>query len=359
MEIFDADVHIHESDADLAPYFERPWRNVLEEGGLVREGARNVRGERLTDYPGYSPLTPYDPILSELPTELPHRVTAPDVLRTDLDARGVDAALIFTGRLLRAAQSNDDNYVGVLMRAYNRLLAERWVAPEHGIYAAIMAANQLPEEAAEEIERYAATPGFVAVYLPTAGNYPLWGDAAYEPIFAAASAAGLPVVLQGALTIHTVFPYQLHHLPTALAKQVLSQPFGAMANLVSIVTGGLLARYPDLKVVVNDAGVAWLPAVVERLDHFYPYLKDEVPYLDEPPSAYVRRQVYLTTHPLGDAAAFTTAVLNAVGQDHVLFGSDWPHFDADAPSKVETLPIPDETKAKILGENSRALFRQT
>jgi predicted TIM-barrel fold metal-dependent hydrolase len=342
---------------DLAPYFEQPWRRVLEEGGLTREGARNVKGERLLDYPGYSPLTPYDPILGELPAEEPHRITVPDGLRADLAARGVGGALLFTGRLLRAATSNDEPYVAQLMRAYNRMLAERWVDPASGSFAAIMAANQVPEEAAEEIARYAGVPGFAAVYLPTAGNYPLWGDRSYEPIFAAAEGAGLPVVLQGALTIHTVFPYELHHLPTALAKQALSQPFGALANLTSLIATGALARHPDLKLVVNDAGLAWLPLLSERLDHFYPYLKEEVPELTEKPSAYLRRQVYVTTHPLGDDPTFARACLDAIGEDHVLFGSDWPHFDADAPSRIEALPISEEAKRKILGENAGSLFR--
>jgi uncharacterized protein len=359
IDVFDADVHIHELDADLAPYFELPWRRVLEEGGLVREGARNVVGERLMDYPGYSPFTPYDPILGELPSEEPARLTSPDLLRTNLDQRDVGAALVFTGRLLRAATSTDEAYVAMLQRAYNRMLAERWIDPRRGIYGAIMAANQVPEEAAREIERYARVSGFAAVYLPTAGNYPLWGDRTYEPIFTAAAAAGLPVVLQGALTIYTVFPYQLHHLPTALAKQALSQPFGALANLVNLLTSGVLARHPALKVVFNDVGIGWLPFAMARLDHFYGYLKDEVPDLDLQPSEYVRRQVYLTTHPLTEAAdpAFLRACLDALGADHVLFGSDAPHFDADSPSKVLDLALPDDVKRKILGANARGLFR--
>ena len=57
-----------------------------------------------------------------------------------------------------------------------------------------MAANQVPEDAAREIETYANVPGFAAVYLPLAGNYPLWGDRMYEPIFVAAESADLPVV---------------------------------------------------------------------------------------------------------------------------------------------------------------------
>jgi uncharacterized protein len=271
--------------------------------------------------------------------------------------RNVSSGLVFPGRLLRAAQSTDELYVANLMRAYNRYLKEQWVDPKRGIFGAIMAANQVPDEAVSEIQRYAGVPGFVAVYLPTAGNYPLWGDRMYWPIFAAAEEAGLPVVLQGALTIHTVFPYQLHHLPTALAKQTLSQPMGAIANLVSLVTTGVLARFPRLRIVVNDVGIGWLPYVVDRLDHFYPHLRDDVPELTRRPSEYIREQLYLTTHPLeGDASLFEVS-LGFLGSDHVLFGSDWPHFDADSPEQVEALPLTADLKRRILADNARQLFR--
>lgn len=356
--IVDVDVHIHELDSDLAPYFEMPWRRVLEEGGLSRQGARSIKGERFLDYPGYSPLSALDPILGELPGE-PHRVTAPEILRADLDERGVDAAVIYTGRLLRAATSHDHNYMTMLGRAYNRFLAERWIDSARGLYGAIMAVNQSAEDAAEEIEKYAKNDGFVAVYLPTAGNYPLWGDRSYDPIFAAAQEADLPVVLQGAFTIHAVFPYEFHHLPTALAKQTLSQAFGALANLVNMVTTGVLTRFPRLKIVFQDGGISWLPLAMARLDHYYEFLMEEVPFLESRPSEYVRRQVYLTTHPLEgkENPAFLTACLDAIGLDHLLYGSDWPHFDATAPGEILDLPISDDAKRGILGGNARQVFR--
>lgn len=354
--VFDADIHLHELDADLAPYFELPWRRVLEESGLVREGPRAVRGERLFDVPGYSPLTPYDPIRGDYPEAEPHRITTPEILLADLAARKIAAGLLFPGRLLRAAQTNDELYVGNLMCAYNQYLAEQWVDPSRGIHGAIMAANQIPEDAALEIRRYAGRPGFVAVYLPLMGNYPLWGDRMYRPIFAAAEEVGLPVVLQGALTIHPVFPYQLHHVPTALAKQTLSQSMGATANLVSLITAGVLARYSRLRIVINDVGIAWLPYLADRLDHFYPHLRDDVPELTRRPSEYIREQVYLTTHPVeSDPRLFETA-LTYLGADHVLFGSDWPHFDADGVERIQSLPISAEVKGGILAGNARKLF---
>lgn len=356
--VIDADVHIHELDSDLAPYFAMPWRRAIEEGGMARQGARSVKGERFLDYPGYSPLTIYDPILSDLPGE-PHQITSPEILRNDMDQRGIDAAVIYTGRLLQAATSKDYNYIVALTQAYNRCLAERWLDPSRGIYGAIMVANQAPVEAADEITKYAKAPGFVAVYLPSAGNYPLWGDRSYDPIFAAAQEADLPVVLQGALTVHTVFPYELHHLPTALAKQTLSQAFGALANLVNMVATGTFSRFPRLKVVFNDAGIAWLPLALGRLDHYYPFLRDETPSLKDRPSAYIRRQVYLATHPIDcpNNPAFLATCLEAIGLDHLIFGSDWPHFDATEAQRILDLPLQDEAKYGILSGNAMRLFR--
>lgn len=355
--IIDADVHIHEPDADLAPYLEMPWRRALE-AGPTSQSQRNARGERIFDTPGYYPLTPYDPMLGDFPEEEPHRVTSPDLLRSDLDGRGIDAAIVFTGRLLNAASTNDLAYAEALARSYNRYVAERWVAPARGIYAAIMAANQASIDAAREIERYAALDGFAAVYLPMAGNYPLWGDRSHDPIFAAAQEAGLPVVLQGATTVATVFPYQLHHLQSALAKQALSQPFGALANLTNMVATGVFARFPRLRVVVNDAGVGWLPLLLDRLDHFHPYLREEAPSLDPRPSDHLRGRVFVTTHPVrGADPTVLAACIQALGIPNVLFGSDWPHFDADSPDDVRALPLSDDATRQILGANALALFR--
>ena len=356
--IFDADVHIHEDYRDLAPYFEMPWRRALEGESPDRTG-RDAAGERFLDAPGYSPLTPYDPILGDLPETEPHRVTSAEVLRADLDQRGVAAGLIYTGRLSHAAVSNDHLYVAALGRAYNRYLAERWLNPSQGIYGAIMAANQVPEEAAREIETYARVPGFAAVYLPNAGTYPLWGDASYRPIFAAAQEADLPVVLHGAVTVYTVFPYQFHHVPTALAKQTLSQSFAAQANLVSLLTTGVLADFPRLRLVIDDAGISWLPHVMGRLDHFYPYLREEVPHLAGSPSEAVRRQFSVTTHPLDAPGGprFLAALLEMIGTEQVVYGSDWPHFDATPVEAVDAIPLSDAAKRDILGENARRIFR--
>lgn len=349
--IVDCDVHIHEYPPDLAPFIEMPWRRVLETTKV---------NERWLDVPGYSPLTALDPLLGDFPGPPPHLVTSAEILREDLNQRGIAAALIFTGQWLGIAGTQDEPYATAVMQAHNRYLQERWIDPARGLYAPVMAVPQNPGAAAAEIERYADQPGFAAVWLPVGNMWPLWGHRQYDPIMAAAEAAGLPVVLHGHTVIGSLFPFQLSNYDTALAKEALAQPLAAITTLVNIVTTGVLARYPQLKVIYPEAGIGWLPFITWRLDQRYHDLRAEVPFLTERPSDYIRRSVYVTTHKLEqpDDPASLTAMIQAIGgADRVLFASDWPHYDADAPAGLDRLHLTDADRQRILSENARGLLK--
>jgi len=349
--IFDCDVHIHEHPPDLAPYIEQPWRRVLETMTV---------NERWLDVPGYSPLTALDPLLGDFPGPPPHHITSAGGLRADLDARGVSAALIFTDYWIGIAGTQDEPYATAVMQAYNRYLRERWVDPARGIYAPVMAVPQNPAAAAAEIERYADVPGFAAVWLPAGSMWPIWGDRLYDPIMAAAEAAGLPCVLMHGTVVGNLFPYQLNNYDTALAKQALAQPLGAITTLVNLVTTGVFARFPRLKVVFTEAGVGWVAPVLWWLDRHYDDLRTEVPFLTERPSAYIRRHVYLTTHRLeqpDDPAALLASVEAAGGLGRLLYASNFPHYNADTPAALDRLPLAPADRRRILHDNARAVFK--
>jgi uncharacterized protein len=351
--IVDAEVHIHENPAELAEHAEGLLRRAME---------APPPKERWLDTPGLSPLTAYDPPLGFDPLHEPHVVRNVQQLRDDLDELGIDAAVVFTGRLLDQAAVHRPGEPLEIARTYNRYLQARWLDPSLGVYGAIMTAAQDPNGSAQEIEQYADVPGFAAVYLPMACVYPLWGHRQYDPIFAAAQAAGLPVVLHGFTQVYPVFPHQLEQFDTALAKQTLSKPFSAMANLTSMVTTGVFARFPDLKVVFAECGISWLPFLMWRLDHQYQWLRHELPFYSEKPSWYLRHQVYGTTHGLegaDDAQTLAALIASIGGPDRLLFATDWPHYDADRVERIADLPLPEGWGERILGTNSQQVFKLT
>ena len=351
--IIDVDIHIHEEPADLAQFADGTLRRTLE---------LQPNSERWLDTPGYSPLTVSDLPLGEDPSREIHVIRTANQLRADLDQRGVDAAVIFTGRLLGVATRQEPTYPVSIMRAYNQYLCERWLDPARGIYGAIMVAPQDPATSAREIERYADVPGFAAIHLPMGAVYPLWGHRQYDPIYAAAEVARLPVVLHGYTLVHSLFPYQLDQFDTALAKQILAKPFGMMANFASIMTTGIPVRFPNLKIVFTECGFAWLPFMLWRLDRQYQWLRHEVPFYPSKPSEYARRQIYATTHSFGepcDSQALVELIARICWQDNLLFATDWPHYDADRPESILDLSLPQGWKRKILGDNARAVFKMS
>jgi len=197
----------------------------------------------------------------------------------------------------------------------------------------------------------------VAVYLPTSAVYPLWGHRKYDPIYAAAEAAGLPVMLHSVSAVFPAFPFNLEQFDTALARHTISHTFAMMANMISMVTTGVPVRFPRLKIAFTEAGISWVPFMMWRLDKEYNEMRREVPFLEDRPSRYVR-QMYFATQPVEEPEnpRHLTATIDVIGDDHILFASDWPHHDFDHPRQVFDLPLPLETKRRIMGENALRLF---
>jgi len=345
--VVDADVHAHETPAALAPYCDMPWRRSLEQ--LATTPARYL------DIPGFAPALKLDP---PFPGGFNLRtVTSAAQMVRELQELSIDVGILFPDNLLCMAILPNEAYAAALARAYNRWLVDEWLH-EPALFGALIAANQDPADAAREIERYAANPKVVAVYLPTSAVYPLWGHRKYDPIFAAAEAAGLPVMLHSVSAVAPVFPFNLEQFDTALARHTISHCFAMMANMIDMVTTGVPVRFPKLKIAFTEAGVSWVPFMMWRLDKEYNESRREVPFLEDRPSTYIRR-MFFATQPVEEPAngKELVAMLQIFdGEDQVLFASDWPHHDFDHPRQVFDLPLSPGAKRKIMGENALRLF---
>ena len=350
--IVDADVHLHESPGEMANYIDMPWRKSLE----VIE---NIP-ERYLDLPGFSPglssgyTAPFPS--GRVYNRMVHSAAQ---MRDELSELFIDIAVLFPDHLLKMAVLPQADYAAALARAYNAWLIDKWCSQEKGILGCLVAAPQDPENAAKEIERYAKEPGIVGVYLPTAGVDPLWGHRSYDPIYAAAQDADLPVLLHTVTLVHPVFPCQLHQFDTDLARHTLSHPFSMMANLVSIVTTGVPVRFPKLRIAFTEAGVSWVPFIMNRLDKEYIERRREVPFLENRPSHYIKK-FYFATQPVEEPENLEDLVILTKlygGEETTMFASDWPHHDFDHPRKVYQIPFSSEVRRKVFGENALRFFK--
>jgi predicted TIM-barrel fold metal-dependent hydrolase len=342
--IVDVDVHLHETPAALAPYCDKPWRRALENQG---------------DSPAAYMAPPYTPLDAPFPDDLPYRkCLTRQEMREGLDMLGVDVGILFPDNLLRLAMLPDPGYATALARAYNAWMVDQWCSQDSTLKGALMTAPQDPAATAGEIEKYAGVHGVVALYLPCAGLDPLYGNRVYDPMYAAAEAAGLPVLLHSVECVFPVFPFQLQGYETSLARHAFSHPLAMMANMLSMINTGVMVRFPRLKIAFLEGGVSWVPFMMYRLDKEFTERRRELPFLDERPSAYIKR-FYYATQPIEepDSMRDLVTVINLFGgEDTVMYASDWPHHDFDHPSKVLQAPFSAEAKRKIMGENATRFF---
>ena len=351
MLVVDVDVHIHESPAALAPYIEMPWRKTLEHLATVPA--------RYLDIPGFAPNISLWPSFPQSGGDRRNTVTSAVQMRQDLDELGVDIGVLFPDHLLSHAALKQEDYAVALARAYNRWLVEEWLTQDNGLKGAIIAPHHNPVAAADEIRRYAAHPHVAAVYLPTCCVDPLYGNRRYDPVFAAAQEAGLPVMLHSVTVVYPVFPFNLNGFETMFATHLLAHPLALIANLVSMMETGVPERFPELKIAFAEGGVGWVPWIMLRMDKEYAERRREVPVLKDRPSSYVRR-MFFATQPIEEPehlADMATLLTLFGGEDSVVFASDWPHHDFDHPSKVLQIPLSDETRRKIMGQNAMRLLR--
>jgi predicted TIM-barrel fold metal-dependent hydrolase len=346
--IVDVDVHLHEQPKLMAKYCDMPWRKSLE---IMEE-----EPGRYNDIPGFSTGPRLDPPFPG--GAAARKVFTAQQMREELDAIGVDTGILFPDLLLGHAMLPNKEYASAVARAYNAWLFDCWLRENIGLRGALLAASQDPVDAARQIEKYGKERNIVCVYLPCAGVHPLYGDSWYDPMYAAAEAAGLPVVLHSVGVVHPVFPFNLHEFDSAIARHTLVHPFSMIANMVSMITTGVPVRFPRLRIAFEEAGVSWVPFIMWRLDKEYSEQRRSIPYLEDRPSTYIRK-FHFATQPVeepensGDLVALMRTF---GGEDNVMFASDWPHHDFDHPSKVLQLPLPPESKKKIMGENAARFF---
>ncbi len=348
MIVVDADVHVNDTPAELAPFCEMPWRRSLE---LIAEGPT-----KYLDIAGFAPKLGLDP---PIPGQHAARsVHTPAQMRADLSGLGVDIGVLFPDSLLQFAVLPHPEYATALSRAYNRWLTDKWL-DEPGLYGALISCPQNPADTVREIAKYAGNERIVALYLPTAGVHPLWGDRKYDAIMAAAQEANLPVLLHSVTVITPQFPYQLDQFENHWARQNISHAFAMMGNLVSLMHTGVPARYPNLRIGFTEAGVAWVPYWMWRMDKYWNEYRRQVPFLEMRPSEYMKRQMWFATQPVEEPdnpADLVTVIRLYDGENRTLFASDWPHHDFDHPNSVMKLPMPPEMKRKIMGANALELF---
>ncbi len=286
------------------------------------------------------------------------RLTIPELRVKDQDLDGVQGEVLY-GILGAGMRLKDDEAADDMMRIYNEWLADFCAArPERFAGLASIPSHSV-ESAVIEVQRVAERGALRGIEVANTHEMAPLFDPSWEPLWALAEEAGLP------LHYHTIGP-RLDYDFDALAPMQRRQAFAvhissfqlAMSKIImETIYGGVLESHPKLNLVIGESGIGWIPYVLEHMD-----LEWEDQFADltltMKPSEYWHRQCHATyqSDPIG------IRLLDILGEDNVMWGSDFPHPDGIWPDSMEFIErefqgVPETIKRKIICENAAKLYR--
>lgn len=280
-----------------------------------------------------------------------------------LDSWGVDAGVVFPTIGILWDKEDDPELAMAYARAYNNWQWD-FAAPA---LDRIIPIAQIPlydvDLALAELERCLAL-GFKGMFLapePIGGKRPSHPD--FDPLWAALVEADLPIC------IHLIVRFNRPvNGASALWWDSTREPinvvfaFGLGGTLqlipavAALVCDGLFDRFPRLKVAVVESGAGYASYLMDRLDEKYDRFGALAP-IKRRPSEYLRENFWFVMDP---SERSIDAQCDLLGEEHFLWGSDYPHIDShiDAMDELRAAlaPMSDARRNLVLGGNARKLF---
>jgi hypothetical protein len=357
--LIDCDVHnALPADDALHPYLPAAWRERRERLSYLPAQFRSVRenlGDRSYIGAEYPRPTPRASRVDAWPPG--GGPPASDLAFTReqlLDAWNIRYAVL--NPLLGIGEMLNLELAGVLARAANDWLAAEWLDRDPRLRASIIVPYEDGLAAAREIDRLAGDPRFVQVLVLSRMIEPM-GRRRYWPIYEACERHSLPLAVHnGGWGGHPITPagYPSYYIEDAAAMAGAFQ-----AQVTSLLCEGVLQRFPTLRVVLIEGGFAWLPALMWRLDRAWRKLRAEVPSLDREPSELIRERFWVSTQPMEEPERPEQfpELLEQLGMTgHIMFSTDYPHWDFDAPAQAFPVRLPPATARRIQHDNAAELY---
>jgi uncharacterized protein len=358
--IVDVDIHHGwKRPDDILQYLPRRWREYATANEVAkRAGVSGRRAERL----------PIGPRISQafvsIPTERggtrPDDGSPPGADYDTLREQVLDRYNLFRGVLTfnigtHVNGANRDLNVAIA-RAVHDWNADTWLTYDERLYGVVAPPLSVPEAAAAEVRRAGAHPRVVACLLAgTPWNVP-FGDPLFHPVYEACAELGLHLHIHPAVASTDRPAAGMSSYATEYAT---FQTHDALHHVTSLITNGVFEKFPSLKVVVKEYGIAWLPYLMWRLDANYELLRLESPWVRRWPSEYLREHVLVDTQPLdeGRTPDELHALLSSVeGLERMLcFASDYPHAASDDPHHVARR-LPAGWQRNVVCENASRFY---
>jgi len=268
----------------------------------------------------------------------------------DLDTAGIDVQFLFPTTLYANATA-DPTFEAALFRAYNRYVGRQCKDfPKRLKWAGLLPLRD-SRQGCEALDEMQAAGASAAVVYGTAGECML-SDPAFSPVWDELYRSGLPLCVHMGMS----YPPFERLCQSRLDAHAIGMSLPAVLAFVAVVGHGMLDKYPGLKVAFLEFGAEWLFYMAGRIGHYLPTYRTDTAIKTLP-----QRDIgdYLKSGRVFVAPEAEDPMLHGemdlVGEDHVLFASDFPHGEARENAATELVSRTDLTraqKAKFLYDNA-------
>ncbi len=280
-----------------------------------------------------------------------------------MDREGIDLAVHFPtyGLYIMWVDDIEPRFSGAICRAYNDWMADFCAVDKSRLKGVALIPLHDPVLAIAEMRRAKLELGLCGVMVrpnPLLGRN--LGDAAYDPVYEAASVLGMPILMHEGLA--TMLPQLGDGRVSPFGQHIACHSMEQMMACLQFCGEGVLERHPELKVGFFESGSGWLPFWLDRMDEHWEHAPafGAAAITKEPPSVIFKRQCVISCEA-GDA--MVDIVADKVGEDYIVMASDYPHPDAveKFPDRVvgDLLAMPtlsEVCKRKILWDNPVRFF---
>ncbi len=281
-----------------------------------------------------------------------------------MDDEKIDIALLYpTIGIAWEGLVRDPKLATAYSRAYNRWIVDFCSHDRRRLVPVAHICLKDPEGAVEEVKR-AREAGCAGVYLspdPPARAGRQFDDPELVPFWETVQDLDMPIAFHVVARNSSSLDQWVGggDVTNQAGEAVFAFTFLAldvMAAFTSMMTRAMFEKYPRLRCAVLEAGSNWITAWLDRMDH-----KAEVMHAFTPmkllPSEYFKRQCLISAEP---DESITADVVRHLGEDYVIWASDYPHLDAtfnvvgEIREKIASLPA--GAQRKVLGENALRFY---
>jgi predicted TIM-barrel fold metal-dependent hydrolase len=273
-----------------------------------------------------------------------------------LDQEQIDQALFFPSIHLLYGDIQDPLVAAETCRAYNDWMSDFCRTEPGRLFGMAIIPMQDPVLAIREAKRLAKLGLRGFAIRPERFNELALYDEVCNPLWEVAISDNLAVGIHGSFGSKMKSFSSDRYLGNVFYDHMIAHPFGQMAVVMDMIAGGVLDRYPELRVGFFESGLGWIPYWLDRLDEHFEVMGHHTPWLERRPSEIFASQCFVSMEP--DEAKGLQWMTEKGLSNCILWGSDYPHFDSTYPgaftAALQTFNATGEGLAtQIVGDNPK------